>query len=39
MYIDSLEHKIEGAKWKQKLILTYNYMPLEFVKEKINEEK
>jgi hypothetical protein len=27
-YIDSLEGKIERAKWKQNTILKYNYMPL-----------
>ena len=32
IYIDSLDKKIQGAKWKQNLILTYNYMPLEMAK-------
>lgn len=32
MYINSLDKKIASAKWKQTLILNYNYMPLEMVK-------
>ena len=31
-YVDNLERKILSAKWKQNLVLTYNYMPLENVK-------
>lgn len=27
-YVNSIENKIERAKWKQNLILTYNYIPL-----------
>lgn len=38
-YVDNLERKILSAKWKQNLVLTYNYMPLENVKEKLICEK
>ena len=28
LYIEGLDRKIEGAKWKQSTILKYNYMAL-----------
>ena len=34
-YVDNLDSKIDYAKWKQALVLKYNYMPLENIKEKI----
>ena len=34
-YVDHLNDKVDYAKWKQDLILNYNYMPLKTIKEKI----
>ena len=38
-YIDNIHDKINYAKWKQDLILSYNYMPLKNIKDKINSER
>ena len=38
-YVDRLENKIGYAKWKQSLVLNYNYMPLQNIKEKIEGER
>ena len=31
-YVDKLDSKIDYAKWKQSLVLSYNYMPLQSIK-------
>ena len=31
-YVDNLNDKIDYAKWKQELVLNYNYMPLKTIK-------
>lgn len=38
-YVNSLDDKIDYAKWKQDLVLNYNYMPLKNIKEKIQTER
>lgn len=38
-YVDKLDSKIDYAKWKQSLVLSYNYMPLQSIKEKIDTER
>lgn len=37
-YVDNLESKIDYAKWKQNLVLKYNYMPLKRITEKVQTE-
>lgn len=34
-YVDSLGKRIDSAKWKQNLILMYNYMPLTIIQDKM----
>lgn len=31
-YVNKLQNKIDYAKWKQKLVLNYNYLPLSNIK-------
>lgn len=38
-YVDKLDSKIDYAKWKQSLVLSYNYMPLQTIREKIDTER
>lgn len=34
-YVDSLGKRIDSAKWKQNLVLMYNYMPLTIIQDKM----
>lgn len=34
-YVDNLNNKIDYAKWKQTLILQYNYLPLKRITQKV----
>lgn len=34
-YVDQLDSKINYAKWKQNLVLTYNYLPLSTISDKL----
>lgn len=36
-YVDKLDNKIGYAKWKQNLVLRYNYMPLAMVGDSIED--
>lgn len=38
-YVEDLESKIEYAKWKQSLVLKFNYMPMKRITEKIENER
>ena len=38
-YVDNLNEKLDYAKWKQNLVLNFNYMPLKNIKEKIETER
>lgn len=34
-YVNNLDSKIDYAKWKQNLVLKYNYMPMKRIMEKV----
>lgn len=34
-YVNNLDSKIDYAKWKQSLVLKYNYMPMKRIMEKV----
>ena len=34
-YVDNLNKKIDYAKWKQSLVLQYNYLPMKRITEKV----
>jgi hypothetical protein len=38
-YVNDLESKIDYAKWKQSLVLKFNYMPMKRITEKIENER
>lgn len=35
-YVNALESKLDYAKWKQSLVLKYNYMPMKRITEKVH---
>ena len=38
-YVNALENKLDYAKWKQGLVLKYNYMPMKRIAEKVHNER
>ena len=38
-YVDNLENKIDYAKWKQRTVLEFNYLPIKRIAEKVQFEK
>jgi hypothetical protein len=38
-YVDNLHNKLDYAKWKQSLVLQYNYLPMKRITEKVENEK
>ena len=34
-YVDNLHSKLDYAKWKQSLVLQYNYLPMKRITEKV----
>jgi len=38
-YVANLDSKLDYAKWKQDLVLKFNYMPLKRITERIEEER
>jgi hypothetical protein len=38
-YVNALESKLDYAKWKQSLVLKYNYMPMKRITEKVQNER
>ena len=38
-YVDNLSKKLDYAKWKQTLVLQYNYLPMKRITEKVENEK
>jgi hypothetical protein len=37
--VNALESKLDYAKWKQGLVLKYNYMPMKRIAEKVHNER
>jgi hypothetical protein len=38
-YVANLNSKLDYAKWKQDLVLKFNYMPMKRIADRIEEEK
>jgi uncharacterized protein (UPF0332 family) len=38
-YVDNINQKIDYAKWKQELVLKYNYLPMKRIGDKIENDK
>ena len=38
-YVENLESKLDYAKWKQKIVLEFNYLPIKRIAEKVQFEK
>lgn len=38
-YVDNISQKIDYAKWKQELVLKYNYLPMKRIGDKIENDK
>ena len=38
-YVDNMHNKIDYAKWKQELVLKYNYLPMKRLTDKIENDK
>ena len=39
VYVDNLSKKLDYAKWKQSLVLQYNYLPMKRITEKVENQK
>lgn len=38
-YVNVINTKLDYAKWKQNLVLSYNYMPLANIQEKLHNDR
>lgn len=38
-YVENMNSKIDYAKWKQELVLKYNYLPMKRITDKIENDK